>query len=382
MSERRPLKESIDARIDEARIHRVWGRVRAQERAPAPPKLWLGPVGIAAIVSVALWVALRSEPAAVPFLAMADGAAPTAVSSTTETTLRFADDSTITLASGASVLPRTNDAAQFGLELERGWARFSVTPGGPRRWSVDCGLAEIEVVGTVFTVERDDAHVRVSVERGRVHVTPRDGELRTLSAGESTEVSAPIARVDVPASTSTPLSPSTSTPRSASASTSPAPASAPAPAPPWRTRAAQGDYAGAYAALSSGGDTERSSADLLLADDVARMSGHPAEAIAPLTEVLERHADSADAPLAAIQLGRIEDISLHQPALAAAAYQRALALGVPISLDDDVRGRLARALHAAGDSTADGAARDYLARYPSGTYADDVRRWAEAPTDP
>jgi len=47
-----------------------------------------------------------------------------------------------------------NDQSSFSTALRRGRATFEVHPGGPRRWTVEGGLATIEVVGTEFTLER------------------------------------------------------------------------------------------------------------------------------------------------------------------------------------------------------------------------------------
>ena len=52
----------------------------------------------------------------------------------------------------------------------RGGVRFEVEPDGPRRWTIETGLATVEVVGTVFEVERAPGAVDVRVERGVVVV--------------------------------------------------------------------------------------------------------------------------------------------------------------------------------------------------------------------
>jgi transmembrane sensor len=127
---------------------------------------------------------------------------------------------------------------------------------------------------------------------------------------------------------------------------------------------------------------ERSSsaADLLELADVARLSGHPAEAVSPLERVLREHAGDPAAPLAAFALGRLQLDALGRPDRAAEALERALALGVARSLEDDVRARLVEALARSGRRDAmRAAATEYLRRFPDGRRAAAVRRRLEAP---
>jgi transmembrane sensor len=109
--------------------------------------------------------------------------------------------------------------------------------------------------------------------------------------------------------------------------------------------------------------------DLLALADVARLSGHPREAVAPLERILTDFAHDAQAPLAAFALGRLELDALDRPRAAAAALESALALGVPRSLLEDVRARLVEAHVRAGDRTAARAAASaYLRDFPAGRH--------------
>lgn len=144
-------------------------------------------------------------------------------------------------------------------------------------------------MGTRFTVERDEGQVEVSVERGVVRVT---GALvpagrRSLRGGESLVIAGP-----------------------APAPASPAVASAADAAPTWRQLAQGGDDDGAFALLGADGIGReargaRSVDDLFLLADVARRSGHPAEAVAPLERAIAAHATDPRAAVAAITLGRL-----------------------------------------------------------------------------
>jgi transmembrane sensor len=141
--------------------------------------------------------------------------------------------------------------------------------------------------------------------------------------------------------------------------------------PSWRELARSGRHGEAFAALGASGvrrETQRLSvSDLLALADVARLSGHPREAVAPLERILSRFASDPQAPLAAFALGRLELDALDQPRLAAAALERALSLGVPRSLKEDVRARLVEAYGRAGErAAARAAARAYLREFPDG----------------
>lgn len=183
---------------------------------------------------------------------------------------------------------------------------------------------------------------------------------------------------------------------------SPAPSSvSPAPAAPapvasqthaasatessWREEAARGHHAEAYALLGSSG-LERevgraaSSEDLFVLADVARLSGHPERARAPLARLLELYPRDARAPLAAATLGRIE-LDLGQPSRAARAFERALGLGAPLALEEDLRARLVESWVRAGDLEAARSAGDaYRRRFPDGRRKAEVERWLSSPS--
>lgn len=82
---------------------------------------------------------------------------------------------------------------------------------------------------------------------------------------------------------------------------------------------------------------------LLAAADAARLQGRPGNAVAPLTAVFARFPSDPRAPVAAFQLGRVLDDDLHDPAAAAAAFSRALALDPrgPLASDAAARARAA-----------------------------------------
>ncbi len=108
--------------------------------------------------------------------------------------------------------------------------------------------------------------------------------------------------------------------------------------------------------------------DLLALADVARLSGHPAEAVMPLDRILSEFANDAQAPLAAFALGRLEMDSLGHAQAAASAFRKALMLGIPRGLREDVRARLVEAYARSGDARAAQRAADaYLDEIPEGS---------------
>ncbi|HJL19888.1 MAG TPA: FecR family protein, partial [Sandaracinaceae bacterium LLY-WYZ-13_1] len=167
-----PLKRWLDSPTDEARIVRMWSEVRRRRQGPRRGR-WIalaaaGTVAAAAAVA-GLVVAARDDPDALP---MADGALPGTIETDAQSrrTVAMADGSTLELAPGSRLETIENAEGRFATLLARGTVRVSVVPGGPRRWVVESGLATVEVIGTVFTVDRSRRGVRVSVERGVVLV--------------------------------------------------------------------------------------------------------------------------------------------------------------------------------------------------------------------
>lgn len=381
MSPRRPLAELVDARIDEPRIQRIWRgvepRVRGVRTAGIDRRLLLGASALV-ITLVLLASALRPAAEPPPFLALADGSAPTARTAHEVETIAFADGSTITLDAGAEVVPTRNDGHELALRLTHGVAEVHVTPGGPRRWRFDCGLASVEVIGTVFRLDRSDAGVRVSVERGHVRVIAHDGRTWDLLAGQDAWIAAPTAPVARIEPDAPDAAPATIAPPAL-----PRPAEAPAPRraettrvsrdPRWTELATSHAYERAYDALGEGGaadEVESASArELLLLADVARLSGHPAEAVAPLERLVSLHPSAPEAALAAVVLGRVQQDALRSPDAAARAFEQAEALGVPASLAADVRARLALAYLELGDPRGRELARRSLIEDPDGPHA-------------
>ena len=115
----------------------------------------------------------------------------------------------------------------------------------------------------------------------------------------------------------------------------------PRPPPPGRrSRAAGTTRQPTDSSAPSGLTREASGAsvdDLLMLADVARLSAHGADAVAPLSRVVTDHAGDASAPLAAFTLGRLELDSLGRPGGGGHGVRRAaIALaGLPAGLVEE-----------------------------------------------
>jgi transmembrane sensor len=376
-----PLTHTLRDPVTEPQLQRMWRHVkarRAASRAPIRSALVGALAGAAATAVVMFAVQRLRRPEAVPVRSVSAVTTPMPLTLSNGSPLRptdltgsratFSDGSQVEMAADTRLEPLVASATEVVLRLARGRTVFDIVPGGPRRWTIEAGIASVEVVGTRFVVMRAPDVVRVDVERGVVLVrgtTVPDGVAR-VEEDQSIEVHAAAA-----ASTAAHPGPSdVANGRAKSGSRS-----------AWRDSAAHGHYVEAYASLGSGGvERETTGAasveDLLALSDVARLSGHAAEAIQPLERILRDHASSPSAPLSAVTLGRIE-LSLARPQEAARALERALALRVPVGLEEDVYVRLVEAHARAGNAfLAASTARTYRARFPGGRRAADVERWS------
>jgi transmembrane sensor len=381
-----PIRDQLRDPVDEAALARVWRGIdgRFPRRRRRSPLVLLGStLALAGAAAVVLLLVSRD---AGP-LALADGRPLVAVEAPAEgAVLPMSDGSSIELGPGARLESVESSGTQFVAVLEKGRAGFEVRPGGPRRWRIECGLATVEVVGTRFSCERSPNALRVAVQRGVVLVSGErvPNRARRLSAGEALTVEGPPSADAEPP----PPSPSSGEPAGGAATDLAVPAPEPSTAAPsardlhshpagegtWRELARGGRLQEAYASLGPKGIGREARrlgvTDLFALADVARLSGHPLEAEGPLQRIVTDHADDPQAPLAAFALGRLELDSLGKPERAAASFARALELGVPRSLREDLRARLVEAYLRAGNrAAARSAARDYNREFPDGRYA-------------
>lgn len=293
--------------------------------------------------------------------------------------LRFRDGSAVYfLDEGTDVMADVVTPALVRLTLADGRARFVVTPGMDREFTVQVGDAEVSVVGTRFVVSRTDrANMRVDVEEGRVRVRHwNEGRMSEtfLSAGESLD--AATVRVESEQRSLEERSPEEhalaeveepqvrTTPRE----TRPAPREAAT----WTALAEEGRFDEAYTALLVEGVDNEDVGDLLLAADAARLSGHREQAVGFLREV-QLHPEDPRASLGAFTLGRV--LLRVRPHESAEAFARARRLDPESSLAEDALAREVEAWYLAGrPERAQELAREYVRRWPDGLRVESVRR--------
>jgi transmembrane sensor len=123
----------------------------------------------------------------------------------------------------------------------------------------------------------------------------------------------------------------------------------------------------AYALLRDQRRSVRDPDDLLLAADVARLSGHPAEAVPFLERSIKDSGSNPKAAMAAFALGRVLMTSLGLPEKAALQFADARGRAQGGSLAEDALAREVEAWAQAGSvSRARERAQEYLRLYPRG----------------
>lgn len=283
-------------------------------------------------------------------------------------TIRLLDGSSAQLAGAQSELEiMRNDRERVGLKLLQGRAHFDVVPNANRSFEVEAAPYRVVVLGTVFDVERSAQHVAVSVERGRVRVYgPQGAEDLLPGQNKRFEVVAAAATAQVTPTMLEPLEIEPGDEPAVPVKRRNARGGAQA-ASSWRSLTQSGDYDAAFASLQQAPAVQNDPAELMLAADAARFSGHPSEAVSYLERVVDGHRKSPVAPLAAFTLGREYLDRLGQPHRAAEAFELARKLDPAGSLVQDALAREVEALSKGGNAEkAYVRAREYMKAYPNG----------------
>ncbi len=392
----------MDARWDAAEVERALGRVHREVRRRRVRAL-LGASALAAA-------------AAAFVVAWPGGPQPLARRAST---IELADGSRIEQSEdGAAVLEEVSPS-RVRVRAARGVIRCDVTRRPERTFEVRAGDVTVTVLGTAFSVELvEDARMRVVVERGRVRVAWPGGRTE-LAAGEQgtfpdgaselsmsepperdaessegdaalgdtepSEGDAELSDGDGAPGNAVPTAvasvPATAASRAHRAvAEAPAEVEAPALEGNWRLLARAERYDDAFVALRDEPAVDRVE-DLLLAADVARLSGHLTAALPYLDRVLAEHPADARAPVASFTRGRLlAQLGRHREA--AVELTRAHAMDPRGSLAEDALGRAALEHASAGDhAAAREAASRYLSAHPEGRWAPRVRALLEAPSN-
>lgn len=289
-------------------------------------------------------------------------------------TLRFDDGSAVTLLTSASTLvPREVTARRTEVELLSGSARFEVAQGPARTFNVRSGAVSVQVAGTVFVLDRMGGRNRISVERGLVKVGWTGGE-RALQAGE-TGVFPPETPGERPSGTPVvPAVPEMKDGSDGPATVGAAPQAGAVRSGSWRRLARAQEFRRAYQVMQTAVVADEPN-DLLLAADVARLSGHPQKAVSYLRAVVARYPADQRASAAAFTLGRVLLEDLQSPADAEAAFARSRALAPTGILAEDALFRQIEAAVQTGQTArAQALAEQYRNEYPQGRRRRSIER--------
>jgi transmembrane sensor len=378
-----PLARLLEDPVSETRVRAIWAGIAA--RRGSRPQWRAVALAFAAgvMLAAAIAVLVRSgseqsspfEPSKALTLRetplLVRGGSPVVpvevASSTGESAVELTDGSRFVVSPGARLEPLTNSGVAFVTKLLRGRAVFDVRPGGNRLWKVEAGPVEVEVVGTRFSVFHGQGSVRVEVERGAVLVRGAGvpNGLERLEAGNTLVVELEGAAPPASSVTSNLREPVRSDSRQAEA----------APAPIARLEAPQGTTSNSVPPPSA--QAPAPSKDLLAVADEARLTGQPERAARALEQLLAEDPQSPRSGLAAVTLGRIE-LELGHPARAATAFERALRLGVPQGLEEDLYARLVECHARIGQSArARHYADKYRARFPDGRRKHEITYWLD-----
>jgi TolA-binding protein len=316
------------------------------------------------------------------------------VSETAESRLAFSDGSSVTMAARTRGRVVELNGRGATVALDDGKVSVDIVPRPHARWIFEAGPFRINVHGTAFTAAWNptEAVFEVRLLRGAVSVaSPLAGPEIEMRAGQSLKASLRDQTVTM-GTTSRVVSPPAN-----DAAIAPAPPESPGETPPapvesarWRHRGwmtalernrigdilAEADRCG-HAAVLERADSD----DLWAAANAARYGGRYLMAEQALSAHRRRFASSDRSREAAFLLGRLHEHDRLGPAEAIGWYDRFLAEapeGVDVS---DALGRKMTVLQRWNRRTgALAVARDYLRRFPGGTYAPAARALVQSST--
>lgn len=366
-----PLRDHLQDGCDEADLQRVWRKLqsRPQARSSAQRSIrWAVALAACLVFGVMAWMLVRRPAELAGPLKTAAGSDPSMISARpgAPEEVFLSDGSRIDLRAESRIEVLENDGRTFHTVLRQGAGTFDVRPGGPRKWTVECGGLTVEVVGTRFSVQRDAGRVRVAVEHGTVVLRGAgipDGVMR-LGAGQSVE-----AGID-----------ESTTPRpEPSASCAPQPDPGPAVSGAQRTLPADraSDSQPMPSSNPAAAQARVDEIDGWMRDaDQARKLGDTGKA----AELLRRAISAAPRgdPRRAVASFALAQVELERnPSVAAETLQSALDAGVPSGMQEDSLARLVQAHARAGQwDKARAAASEYERRFPNGSRLGEVRQWA------
>lgn len=383
--------EDLCDHADPARIDRVWSRIEADLPSPstATARDALGgrraePRRLRATLLVAASLAAfgggvlvgRSAPSTPPQttpVATATHESFDAVlaAGTNTRTFSLPGGGAVTLRPGGTMEIGQVDGGVVSLRLVQGEATLETAGGGTV--AVQAGEARVSTVGaSSLSIRRDERAIDVSVSDGLVEVEAPDGR-RTLRTGERATASTVIQTAVVESPTHhrdapqrSPSEPPPLVVEDGPPAALAAPLEAAPPATPsWFALYDSGKIDEASAQLPSAElqaaiERGRSARELMALDHLARSKGEKVLAMRALMRVAIEFPDDPMAKAAAVTLG-----NMHRTAGNHALAAQFDELAKNSQFAEDVACRRINALDAR-DPAAEGAARDYLAKFPEG----------------
>ncbi|WP_437999847.1 FecR domain-containing protein [Sorangium sp. So ce185] len=391
---------------------------RALRRSPLPAVALSIAVAAAGFVAFERWQ--RSSPAELLSYEVEGGAASQDGSlqadAASRPKLRFSDGTEVELAEGARAHVASVTGQGARVALDRGEVRAHVVHRSETQWLFDAGPFVVTVTGTAFALAwaPEDERLDLRLENGAVTVSgPPSGEpiamragqwltvrlrtgevlLRDLGAQKGAEA-APGSAPPPSAGAALPGAPPEAEPPSAGAALPGAPPEAEPPAAPRAEAAAapKRDWAGQLAAGQLDaivGEAQRrgldqtlaesSSAELSALADAARYTRRGDVARRALLAQRRRFPATQRAREAAFLLGRLAETQ-EGGAAALPWFETYLKEAPQGAYASEALGRkmeIVRRLH--GDAQAEIVAREYLRRFPGGTYAQAARTLARTP---
>src|SRR5262245_18014764 len=159
----RPVSEVMRAPVTEQTVRKLWRGVKSRRAADRAMRgrIWTAQLLAAAMLVFVVFWFVRGGARGPLQLAQGGDIGEVALSSDapSERAILLSDGSRLVVWPGARLTPLESTSETFSARLALGRVDVSVVPGGPRRWSFDCGLAIVEVVGTRFSLDRNAARL-------------------------------------------------------------------------------------------------------------------------------------------------------------------------------------------------------------------------------
>jgi hypothetical protein len=374
------LAERHAARRQALDSNRLWRRIQLRSRARTmgpPQRIWalIGATAVALTVGLAIaanrWSATLSyelDGVTLQKDMIRSGDMPGIV--------RFSDGSRVALSpSSALALSVVGNHGALA-RLTRGSLHVRVTHSRDTDWRFLAGPYEVRVIGTEFDLGWDASLSRMTLvmQEGRVQVVGPADTVRTLGAGESLVLGPPQVQAQVP---ELPAAPVVAELPAMKSSESRAAAVAGAAGPSWTKLVAKGRFDEVVQTADGQGIdrvlAQNGVADLKALAHAAHYTGRTALALRSWTTLQKRFGDTPAGHQAAFFMGRIHD-QQGRPAEALRWFDRYLSNSPNDVYASEALGRkLTLVRRLSGITAAQKLAREYVTRFPKGSYVQTAR---------